>query len=242
MNIAGRYWTPSFSLHERISQVPVYQVFDAIRYLMFRWGFIGAFRADNGAPFGDPSRRALSSLNLCLRAYGIHVKLNPPRRPQKNAKVERNQGTTCRWADPKSCKDYLDFQTQLNQAVLEQRELFKTRVCKGKTRAEYFPGLFANPNKFNVDGFFPHLTYEYLATGRWTRKVTKDGCTRLFGVDYQVGRPYRFKEVTITFDSDQLQWVFKDRNGNFLKAIKPFNLTPEHIRKLATATGNSGNL
>jgi transposase InsO family protein len=224
---------PLFSPHERISQVPVDQVFDVVRYLMFRWGFIGAFRADNGAPFGDPSRRALSALNLCLRAYGIHVKLNPPRRPQKNAKVERNQGTTCRWADPKSCKDYIDFQIQLNQAVFDQREVFKTRVCKGKTRAEYFPDLFLNPNKFNTDGFFPHLTYEHLATGRWNRKVSKDGSTRLFGVDYQVGRPHRLKEVTVTFDPDQFQWVFMDRNGHFLKAIHAANLHPNHIRNLS---------
>lgn len=213
--------------------MPVDQVFDAVRYLMFRWGFIGSFRADNGAPFGDPSRRALSALNLCLRAYGVHVKLNPPRRPQKNAKVERNQGTTCRWADPKSCKDYLDFQVQLNQAVIEQREIFKTRVCKGKTRAEYFPGLFSNPNKFNVDSFFPHLTYEHLANGRWNRKVSKDGSTRVFGVDYQVGRPHRFKEVTVTFDPIELQWLFSDRNANILKAFKANNLSPDHIRNLS---------
>ena len=89
---------------------------------MFRWGFIGTFRADNGAPFGEPTRQALSPLNLCLRAFGIRVKLNPPRSPRKNAKVERNQGTTARWADPAQCEDYLDLQKKLNQAVLDQRE------------------------------------------------------------------------------------------------------------------------
>jgi transposase InsO family protein len=209
------------------------QIFDAVRYLMFRWGFIGCFRADNGAPFGDPSRRALSALNLCLRAYGIHVKLNPPRRPQKNAKVERNQGTTCRWADPKSCKDHLDFQHQLNEAVIDQREVFKTRVCKGKTRAEYFPSLFSNPNIFNAQGFFPHLTYEHLANGNWNRKVSKDGTTRLFSNNYQVGRPHRLKDVSITFDPIELHWVFKDRYGNFLKTMKAHNLSPDHIHNLS---------
>lgn len=213
--------------------MPVEQIFDTVRYLMFRWGFIGCFRADNGAPFGDPSRRSLSALNLCLRAYGIHVKLNPPRQPRKNAKVERNQGTTCRWADPKSCKDYLDFQQQLNQAVIDQREVFKTRVCKGKTRAEYFPGLFTNPNRFNVHGFFPHITYEHLATGCWNRKVSKDGTTRLFSDNYQVGRPHRRKEVNISFDPNEIQWVFKDRYGNSLKNMKANNLSPDLIRNLS---------
>lgn len=201
---------------------------------MFRWGVIGSFRADNGAPFGDPSRKALSMLHLCLRAYGIHVKLNPPRQPRKNAKVERNQGTTCRWADPKSCKDYLDFQTQLNDAVVNQREVFKTRVCGGKTRAECFPGLFSNPNTFNVDGFFPHLAYEHLAKGCWNRKVSKDGVTRMFSQNYQVGRPHRNQHVSFTFDPTDIQWVVKDRNGNLIKTFLAENLCPDNIRNLVT--------
>lgn len=228
-----RYWMPLFSPFERISQVPVDQIFDAVRYLMFRWGFIGAFRADNGAPFGDPSRRALSVLNLCLRGFGIQVKINPPRRPQKNAKVERNQGTTSRWADINSCSGYLDLQTKLNQAVLDQREFFPSRVCKGQTRAEYFPALFENPKQFHPDGFYPHLIYEHLAKGSWQRKISKDGTTRLFSANYQVGRPHRLKTVTITFDPLQLLWEFKDKNGQILRTFYAYNLTPQHIRNLS---------
>lgn len=233
MNTAERYWTPSFFPFERISQVPVDQIFDAVRYLMFRWGFIGAFRADNGAPFGDPSRQALSVLNLCLRGYGIHVKVNPPRRPQKNAKVERNQGTTSRWADIETCSDYLDLQTKLNQAVFDQREAFPSRVCKGQTRAQYFPELFHNPKRFDFSGFYPHFIYEHLAKGAWQRKISKDGTTRLFCANYQVGRPHRHKTVTITFDPVQLRWVFKDKNSQILRTFYAHNLTPRHIRNLS---------
>ena len=230
MNIVVRCWTPSFSPYDRISQVPVDQVFDAVKYLMFRWGLIGAFRADNGAPFGDPSRRALSVLNLCLRGFGIHVKVNPPRRPQKNAKVERNQGTTSRWADVSTCKDYVDFQHKLNQAVLHQRELFPTRVCNGQTRAQCFPQLFNNPKKFDSSAFYPHLIYEHLAKGSWQRKVSKDGTTRLFSQDYQIGRKHRLKTVTASFDPKHQTWIFKDRNGITLKTCFANNLSQNHIR------------
>lgn len=200
---------------------------------MFRWGFIGAFRADNGAPFGDPSRRALSVLNLCLRGYGIHVKVNPPRRPQKNAKVERNQGTTSRWADVSSCSDYLDFQDKINQVVWHQREVFPSRVCNGQTRAQFFPQLFINPKRFDPNAFYPHFIYEHLAKGVWQRKVSKDGTTRLFSENYQIGRQHRFKNVTVSFDPHEKSWIFKDRYGTILKTFFAANLSPQHIRNLS---------
>jgi|688.fasta_scaffold348307_2 hypothetical protein len=209
------------------------QIFDSVRYLMFRWGFIGTFRADNGAPFGDPTRLSLSVLNLCLRGYGICVKVNPPRRPQKNAKVERNQGTTSRWADVGSCRDYLDFQHKLNQAVWDQREMYPSRVCNGQTRAQYYPQLFANPNRFNPNAFYIHFAYEHLAKGIWQRKVSKDGTTRLFSENYQVGRKHSLKNVTATFDPLEQSWVFKDRNGTLLKTCKASNLSQDHIRNLS---------
>ena len=213
--------------------MPIKQIFDAVRYLMFRWGFIGIFRADNGAPFGDPTRLALSVLNLCLRGYGIQVKTNPPRRPQKNAKVERNQGTTSRWADVSNCCDYLDFQHKLNQAVWHQRELYPSRVCNGQTRAQCYPQLFTNPKRFNPNAFYIHFTYEHLAKGVWQRKVSKDGTTRLFSENYQIGRKHKLKSVTATFDSIEQTWVFKDRNGIILKNCHASNLSQDHIQNLS---------
>lgn len=233
MNTAAPSWTRSFSPWARISQVPVGHVWDAVRYVLFRWGAIGAFRVDNGAPFGDPSRRSLSALHLCLRGFGIQVKLNPPRRPQRNAKVERNQGTTSRWADVRACRDYLDFQVQLNQAVQHQREEFPSRVCKGQTRAQAFPQLFENPNWFNPAGFFAHLVYEHLAKGSWQRKVSEDGTTRLFSKNYQVGHAHRRKTVTATFDPQTLSWVFKDRTGQILRTCLATNLSETHICNLS---------
>lgn len=234
MNTVGRSWTRSFSPYARISQVPVEQVFDAVRYVLFRWGFIGCFRADNGAPFGDPTRSAPSALHLCLRGFGIQVKVNPPRSPRKNAKVERAQGTTYRWADPATCADYEAFQHRLNEVVVEQREEFQTRVCHQQTRAQYYPALFDNSQKFHPDGFFAHLIYEYLATGHWQRKVSKDGTTRLLGQNYQVGRKYRGQAVSATFDPLELAWVFKDHRGVFLQQMKAANLTADHILSFST--------
>ncbi len=217
MNTRGPNWTPLFSPHARISQVPLDQVLDSVHYLMFRWGFIGEFRADNGSPFGDPSRQALSDLNLHLIALGIRVKLNPPRSPIKNAKVERNQGTTARWADPKTCADYLDLQTKLNQAVEDQRDNYATRTCAGMTRAEKYPQLFCNPKQFHPADFEVSRVFKQLGKGTWERKVSAQGAVTLFTQSYQVGHKHKNTTVTASFCPLNQNWVFKNRKGDILQ-------------------------
>lgn len=224
---------PSFSPYGRISQVPVQAVFDCVRCVLWRWGFIQCFRADNGTPFGDPTRQSLTPLNLCLRALGMEVKLNPAHSPRKNAKVERNQGTTARWADPAQCEDYLDLQERLNQAVLDQRENFPTRTCKGKTRAAQFPELFSNPRKFNPWDFDILRVYRHLAQGSWQRKISSAGTTNVFGQVYQVGYQYRNQMLTVTFDAQSVHWKFSNDRGELLKSIPAKNLTAKHIRSLS---------
>jgi len=224
---------PSFSPHGRIGQVPVGEVFDCVRYVLWRWGFIHCFRTDNGLPFGDPTRQSLTPLNLCLRAFAMAVKLNPARSPRKNAKVERNQGTTARWADPARCADYLDLQCQLDRAVLDQRENFPTRTCKGKTRAAQFPALFSNTRKFNPCDFDTTRAYLYLAQGVWQRKISTVGTTDVFGRTYQVGYQHRSQVLTVTFDAQRLMWNFCNQRGDLLKAILADNLTEKQIRSLS---------
>lgn len=196
---------------------------------MFRWGFIGVFRADNGSPFGDPSRQALSSLNLHLVALGIRIKLNPPRSPQKNAKVERNQGTTARWADPKSCADYQALQIALNRSVEDQRQNYPTRTCGQQTRAEKYPELFANPKRFHPDDFVAQRVYDCLQTGSWERKVSAQGAITLFAQTYQVGYKHRGEQITATFNASTLEWNFKSKRGETLRVVKAKKLGHDNI-------------
>ena len=225
---------PSFFPYGRISQVPVIEIFDSVRYLMFRWGFIPVLRVDNGSPFGDPSRQALSGLNLHLMALGIRLKLNPPRSPTKNAKVERNQGTTARWADPTTCADYIELQRNLDQAVVDQRENYRTRTCGGKTRAEKYPALFTNPKRFHSNDFDAKRVYGKLAKGSWERKVSAQGAVTLFTKTYQVGLKHRHITVTASFCADSMQWHFKNKRGDLLKSCVAENLDHNSIFTFST--------
>lgn len=229
MNELERRWTPSFSPYARINQVPVELIFDAVRYLLFRWGFIGTFRADNGAPFGDPSRQALSPLHLHLVALGIRVRLNPPRTPTKNAKVERNQGTTSRWAIPANCSDYLELQAKLNQAVIDQRENYPTRTCQGQTRIMKYPELQHNIERFHPDDFCIHRLHEFLSKGCWRRKVSAQGVITLFTENYHVGYSHRGKPVNATLNWETQEWEFKDDRGQLLNSIPIKNLSQKSV-------------
>lgn len=222
-----------FSPYARINQVPLDLIFEVIRYLLFRWGFIRCFRTDNGAPFGEPSRQALSPLHLRLCASGMSILLNPPRSPKRNAKVERSIGTTSRWADPSKCANYIELQIRLNEEVEVQRELLTTRVCKGKTRAEYYPQLFSNPLRFNGECFDIQRVYDLLAKGSWKRKISAEGSTDLFGKSYQVGRRFRNQTVEVRFDSKKVSWLFKAKNGDLLREIAAQNLSENNIRILS---------
>ncbi len=230
----------SFFPYARINQVPVDLVFDTVRYVIHRWGFIGTLRVDNGAPFGEPTRQSLSPLHLRLCASGIRLMLNPPRSPQKNAKVERSQGTTARWADPKQCSDYWALQLKLNEDVIIQREKFPSRVCKNKTRMETFPELYQNSKRLDPVFFDLDMVYRLLAKGRWKRKISAQGVVSMFAQDYQVGFSFRGKETWVTFDPLTLEWVFMDNNRKTLNRYLARNLDQKHILALSFISMNLG--
>lgn len=188
----------SFSPYAQISEVPPIEVLECALYVMYRWGHIKCFRFDNGRPFGDPKRRNISPCALNLIARDCEVLFNSPRSPTQNAKVERCQGTTGKWSDPKNCANIKEFIKSLDYAVLAQRQRLRTRVCNGKTRAEYYPSLFKNPRKYNPQDFDIQRVYKFLTTGKWFRRISKIGQIEMFGKRYQAGYSIRGKDVAVT--------------------------------------------
>lgn len=199
--------------------------------MLWRWGRIYSFRVDNGSPFGDPTRKGFSVLHLCLMAHGVYLKVNPPRRPTRNAKVERTQGTTARWCEPAKCKDYQQLQERLNQVVLDQREHYPTRVYGGKTRIEAFPQLLQKRSLFDPTDFDLNRVFQFIAKGKWIRTVSKRGSVSLLGYTYQLTASNKGKTVIAKFNVAQQAWDFFDKeNGQLLihRAIK--GMTEDDLR------------
>ena len=216
----------SFFPYARISEVPINEILDCTLYVMHRWGHIKCFRFDNGRPFGDPKRETFSPLALHLVARGCEVLFNPPRTPTENAKVERCQGTTGKWADAPNCKDLKTFIESLDYAVVAQREKYKTRVCKGKTRMEFYPELASNSRKYNSQNFETQRVLKFLEQGKWYRKVSSVGQISLFSEKYQVGFQYKNQEISIklSLQNNTVHWNCYDEKQNLIKQFSARNL------------------
>lgn len=222
-----------FFPYARISEVPVKEVLECVLYVMYRWGHIKCFRFDNGRPFGDPKRQTLSPLALHLVARGCQVMFNPPRTPTKNAKVERCQGTTGKWADAKNCTNIEELRNNLDYAVLAQRQRLKTRTCEGQTRIDYYPSLRQNPRRFNSLDFDAKRVYDLLKKGQWYRKVSSVGQINMFAQNYQLGFPYRNQTIIVKLEliDQKPTWVCFDQKQQLINRLYAKNLHDESYFK-----------
>src|SRR3954462_14865675 len=148
--LVSKHW---FSPYSRISQVPVEQVQQQLCVVFSSWGQPGAIRVDNGAPFGSPNGYALPPLSLWLIAQGVHMIWNKPYRPTQNAKVEKLQDTTSRWAEVTTAHNTEELQQRLEGIVIVQREHYPVQRLGGKPRLEAFPVLLSGKRPYRPEDF-----------------------------------------------------------------------------------------
>lgn len=184
---------------------------------------------DNGKPFGDPQRQTISFITLWLIGLGIKVIFNRPRVPQDNAKVERCQGVTKRWADFDQCTQYEQLQTNLDAAVLTQREQYPVTRLGNKTRLQVFPDLdpqrhkLKNPYcgmRFNLDNI-----YDYLAKHTFQRKVSVRRQVEFWAHRYTVEKKFAGQILDFKMDALDKSWKAWDETGILVLTIKmPFTV------------------
>ena len=208
---------------------------------MQQWGFIKCFRFDNGRPLGDPKRQVIPPAALNIIAFGCQVLYNPPRSPTKNAKVERNQGTTGKWADANRCANIEEFKRSLKYAVLAQRELYPTRTCQGSTRAEHYPELVKNPKKFDASDFDQQRIYRFLQKGLWFRTLNPSGQVKMFAKSYTVGYQFRKQDVSVKLAIYDKQpfWLCYNEQQQLIAKILAKNLADGSYYDLSNMSKNS---
>jgi hypothetical protein len=176
---------------------------------------------------------------VVLVALGCEVVFNQPRCPTQNAKVERNQDTTARWADISQCQTVADFQESLNQAVIDQRENYPTRVCGGKTRIAAYPELNTNPRRYDPRNFDAQRAYRFIANYSFARIVSKNGQLSLLGHRYQVGGCHRGKKIVAKLKTKLgvPVWEIKDREDHTITRLIARSLaTAEFISEVWNTT------
>lgn len=199
--------------------MPPQDVQAALRVLFECWGLPTRVRVDNGWPWGSSSG-LLPFLALWLIGLGVTVIHNPPRRPERNAKVERFHGLVEPWGEPATCPDLATWQDHLGLVAEIQRERYPSidKASGGKqTRLEAFPSLRTTTRPYTraqePESWSLETVKGYLATGRWRRRVDKVGRIKLYDRAYSVGRAYKGQDVFVEFDPTKTTWVFRDKAG-----------------------------
>jgi hypothetical protein len=203
-----------------------------------KWGKPQALRVDNGEPFGSPEPSTTSALALCLIAYGVKVHCNRPHTPQQNGKVERQQGTSIRWAEVEKCFDMATAQAHLDEACSIQRERYPVSRLKGKTRIQVFPQLIDIKRPWLEHDFDTQRVYDFLAKKQYVRKVSSIGQICHFSQKYFVGDDYKGQYVCIKLDPFTVQWQISTNNGTFIRSWKADNLAVQKIKNFTVFSKN----
>jgi hypothetical protein len=139
-----------------------------VRQAWTLWGLPGAFRVDNGVPWGSAGDLP-TDLALWVLGMGVGMIWNPPHTPQRNGVIERFQGVGQQWTEPWLCRSAAELQQRLDAMDRLQREEYP--VAEGKSRMQAFPGLAHSGRPYDLAWEEAHWSLdavvEHLAVTAW---------------------------------------------------------------------------
>lgn len=197
-----------------------------------KWGLPLAIRTDNGEPFGVPTRDVIPILSLWLAAWGINHILNRPRHPQDNAKVERNQGTSSRWAEIGILQTASELQERLNEIVLIQRNCYPVKKIGNVPRSEVFRQLEEKTRPFCQATFDEKKAYNLLEKASFPRKVNNNGTISIYHGNLQVGAQHKGKIVILKFQAHDVSWNAFSQENEFIKNFPDPRFSKENLFNL----------
>jgi len=218
-----------FSPYSRISQVPLELIRQELLLVFHKWGLPKVIKSDNGAPFGVPSRDTVPIMSLWLKGWGIQPVLNRPKRPQDNAKVERTQGTSSRWAEIKKAANVQDLQSRLDHIINEHLEKYPVKRLGFVTRRSVFPDLFNRQRILDENQFDFNAAYTFLANKTLQRKVALSGTIALYGKVFQVHASFKRQFVALKFNPQKIGWDVFTQNGTLIKFISDARFEQENV-------------
>ena len=233
MSAAARCSGPRFSPLGTWSLVPAAAVQEQLRRAFARWGLPGCLRVDNGTPWGSTGDFP-TALSLWIIGLGVGMRWNHPRRPQENGVVERSQGTSDRWCEPRTCATPEELQARLERMDRLHREVYPYR--EQLSRLGYFPGLKHSGRPYDPDSEAELWQWsraaEHLSTYVVVRRVDQSGLVSLYNRGHYVGKLHQGKDVHVMYDPNLSEWVFADREGRQLRRQPAEQLSRERVLNL----------
>ena len=157
---------------------------------------------------------------------------------QENGKVERQQGTSMRWAEVKRCQTLREAQDKVNEAVVIQREQYPVSRLKGQTRLQAFPQLLEKQRPWQEATFDEQRVYDFLAQKQFMRKVSTSGQITHFMHKPQIAPAYKGQTVCLKFNAFTLNWEVYAANGDFIKCVKADYLCADRIKNMTVYSKN----
>jgi hypothetical protein len=207
----------------RWTKVPAEQTQQAIRGTFTRWGCPGAFRVDNGLPWGTPGGLP-SALSLWLAGLDVVMHSNDPYCPEQNGVVESTQGVSQRWVDVGKCSNFEQLCRRVEQEDINQRERYPAKG--GKSRRQAYPLLLHSGRGYTrlweeVFWELP-LALAFLGQFKVRRKIS---CVGQVSAYHRLIRAvskasaeagYAGTWVYLGFDPQAVEWLISDVEGNEL--------------------------
>jgi transposase InsO family protein len=213
--------------------VPPAAVREQLRLAFARWGLPRRLRVDNGAPWGSTGDFP-TELALWVIGLGVEMRWNAPRAPQENGVVERSQGTSGRWCEPRTCATAAELQERLDRMDRLHREVYPYR--EGLSRMAYFPGLAHSGRPYAPDSEETLWEWsrvaEHLPTYVLVRRVDRSGLVSLYNRGRYVGKIHQGKDVYVMYDPGRNEWFFTDLEGRQLRRQPADELSRERVMGL----------
>jgi hypothetical protein len=171
-------------------------------------------------------------MSLWLEAYGITPILNRPKTPQQNAKVERAQGTSSRWAEIHKALNVEDLRQTLTDVCHFQREKYPVRRLGNISRGQLYQSLHQNPRPFDEVLFDEHKAYCYLAAAVLPRKVSSSGNIMLYSQAISVRKVNAGKVLLVKFDPVAQQWICLYQTGEICKILPESRFNRDNLFNL----------
>ncbi len=201
-----------------------YQV--ALRLAFTHWGLPASLQVDHESVFYDNKTKSPfpTTLHLWLRALGIRLTFGRVHRPTDQAITERSHQLWAGQVLDGQC--FSDWQV-LYDSLQNRRDFLNYHLPCASLKRQ--PPLRACPQaKHSSRMYRPECeadildlqrVYEYLAQGKWFRRVSANGTFSLGGNVYYIGTKWQRHQLEIRFDAAEQKFLCYDEPGHLIKQI-----------------------
>ena len=198
---------------------PDYQL--ALRQAFVNFGLPQRLSLDHDSVFFDNTHASPfpSVFHLWLIALGVEVRFIDKRPPIAHSLIERSHQIVCQQA---VAGQHLRDEVALHESLAARLDFLNWRYPSRSLASQ--PPLIAHPEARHSGHFYRleweeglldmRRVYDYLAKGRWFRRVGPVGVFSLGHYRYSVGRMFSNQMFEVAFDSQTIEYICLPPDGS----------------------------